>query len=226
MGFVCETLVCWAPITLGNRTTLGLLSHTTPDLHTLQIYIARILTVFLFEHIYLSPVFSVLRWCKGKLLSYNKAFFPNHFKVLQFRPANTRVCVFYIMFHKSSLSFYSKEIQKIPIRWNTLKPFRPNTFHCCQQTPPKDRERFDNVYNRHPKAAEHHQMLRQDGARRRPEGEMRSGTRSGFWTLKATKSQQRFWYTCRLLRYWTPTGALGREPLTRNGQRGPERLNV
>lgn len=73
-----------------------------------------------------------------------------------------------------------------------------------QRTPPKDRELFDNVYNRHPKAAEVHQMLRQDGARRSPPGRMRSGTRSGFWKLKATKGQQRFWYTCWALRNWTP----------------------
>lgn len=32
-----------------------------------------------------------------------------------------------------------------------------------RRTPPKDRELFDNVYNRHPKAAEVLQMLRQDG---------------------------------------------------------------
>lgn len=43
-----KTLVCWAPIKTGDRTTLGLSSHTTPDLHTLGNYIARILTVFLF----------------------------------------------------------------------------------------------------------------------------------------------------------------------------------
>lgn len=63
-------------------------------------------------------------------------------------------------------------------------------------------------------------MLRQDGAQRSPEGKMRSGTRSGFWTLKATRKKQRFWYTCWLLRYWTPTGAVGREPLTSDCQRG------
>lgn len=37
-----------------------------------------------------------------------------------------------------------------------------------QRTTPKDWELFDNVYNRPQKAAEVHQMLRQDGARRSP----------------------------------------------------------
>lgn len=37
-----------------------------------------------------------------------------------------------------------------------------------QRTAPKDRELFDNVYNRHQKAAEVHQMLRQYGAWRTP----------------------------------------------------------
>lgn len=37
-----------------------------------------------------------------------------------------------------------------------------------QQTTPKEREPVDNVYNRHPKAAEVHQMLRQDEAWQSP----------------------------------------------------------
>lgn len=37
-----------------------------------------------------------------------------------------------------------------------------------QRTTPKDWELFDNVYNRPQKAAEVHQMLREDGARRSP----------------------------------------------------------
>lgn len=68
-----------------------------------------------------------------------------------------------------------------------------NTFHCYQKAPPKtERGLFDNAYNRHPRAAEVHQMLRQDGARRSPPGGMRSGTRFGFWKLNDTKKQQRF----------------------------------
>lgn len=34
-------------------------------------------------------------------------------------------------------------------------------------------------------------MLRQDGAQRSPKDKMRSGTRSGFWTLKATKKNKK-----------------------------------
>lgn len=78
-----------------------------------------------------------------------------------------------------------------------FKRLKAQTIHFIaasksQQTPLKDRELFDNVYNRHPKAAEVHQMLRQDGGWQSPPGRMRSGTRSGFWKLKATKGQQRF----------------------------------
>ena len=120
-----------------------------------------------------------------------------------------------------------KRIWKIQLCWNIwelLKRFDTQTLlfmvsSKSQRTPPKDRELFDNVYNRHPKAAEVHQMLRQDGARRSPPGRMRSGTRSGFWKLKAPKGQQRFWYTCWVLRNWTPAGAVGREALIADCQR-------
>lgn len=120
-----------------------------------------------------------------------------------------------------------KRISKIQLCWNIrelLKRFDTQTLlfmvsSKSQRTPPKDRELFDNVYNRHPKAAEVHQMLRQDGARRSPPGRMRSGTRSGFWKLKAPKGQQRFWYTCWVLRNWTPAGAVGREALIADCQR-------
>lgn len=57
-----------------------------------------------------------------------------------------------------------------------------------QSAAPEEKELFNNVYNSNPKAAELHQMLRWDGARRNPPGKMRSGTRSGFSTLTATKN--------------------------------------
>ena len=54
-----------------------------------------------------------------------------------------------------------------------FKRFDTQTIHFIvasksQRTPLKDRELFDNVYNRHPKAAEVHQMLRQDGGPAKP----------------------------------------------------------
>ena len=48
-------------------------------------------------------------------------------------------------------------------------------------------------------------------ARRRPPGRMRSGTRSGFWALKATKGQQWFWYTCWASGNWTPSVGGGKK---------------
>lgn len=89
-----------------------------------------------------------------------------------------------------------------------------------QRTTPKDWELFDNVYNRPQKAAEVHQMLRQDGPGEAPPGRMRSGTRSRFWKLKATRGGNKD-SDIPVGPYETghPTEALGREALTADCQK-------
>lgn len=61
-----------------------------------------------------------------------------------------------------------------------------------------------------------------------PPGRMRSGTRSSFWKLKATKGggQQRFRYTCWALRNWTPNRGVGKRSTHCRLSKGAERLNL
>lgn len=70
-----------------------------------------------------------------------------------------------------------------------------------------------------PRAAEANQMLGQDGARPRPPGRMRSGTRSGFWDLKATKK----WATMTVIYLCgngTPAWAVGRQVIAIDNVKG------
>lgn len=100
-----------------------------------------------------------------------------------------------------------------------------------QSAAPEEKELFNNVYNSNPKAAELHQMLRWDGARRNPPGKMRSGTRSGFSTLTATKkgggrggARATKILIYLLGRNWTPEQAAGSGRLLADRQKanGPE----
>lgn len=95
-----------------------------------------------------------------------------------------------------------------------------------QQTPPKDRELFDNVYNRHPKAAEVHQMLREDGALWSPPRQNEVRYKIRFLEAQSDKRATKILIYLLGLTKLDTSGGGGKRTTHRRLSKGRESLNL